>query len=544
MIKTWFNKLILFLDIKSQDFDLWLKWILGLVVLFHFLNISGLLWTYSVPRTVLMGYDEDSSYGVETAIKTNPINHNGSTTYGPLYYRLTWPAKIFLSNNYTNQSESNDENLQRTVFFTLLTLNLLALFAACFMTMRLFTPDIKWQFLGTSLLVSAVLQNEYRNLILFMAKPDYVLCFFVSLGAFYTFNFINNKDQIGDYRKMAFFWACALSTKLTSILFLPGFIFVFFQKELKGLLKSVSRFAKHLIVFYFVIGFPQNLDIGGYLKYLRQQSSYTSFVDWNFLTEKWIPLFYSDLAKPILILILLFFVVPYKKQFLSAKKLISFLIFCTLPTLLILTKKIPNLFEWYTFPFVHVFLIGFVVLLVYLKNQKYFQWLKWINPQEKSNRILLLLAFVIIPSTHGLLPIQTYERYKKQLVCRTEIIQVKNILDQKMSEGLKVLSDPGLPYDLKFHNVLISPEWDMSIDFLKDPNYKIIALKKSYYNMYLPAEEGGSGSFVGHIQDKNKPYQFYKIFSNQTEITDPYGNKWKKFYSDSCSYELWQKIDQ
>lgn len=542
MMKTWLNNLVAFLNVTGHDLDTWLKWIFSLVIVFHFLNFAGVLWDYSAPRPVLMGFDEDSSFSVETAEKTLPINHNGSTTYGPLYYRLVWPIKDYLTNNFTTQIESSIENKQRNIFFSFLGLNLICLFASCFIAMKLLTSDLRWQLLGSSVLVSSFLHNEYRNLILFMAKPDYLLCFFVSIAAYFTFMYLKSIDSLSHFRKMSFFWACALSTKLVSVLFLPGFVFIFLQKNRVELLQKLLHFSKYLIVFYLVIGFPQNLDFGGYLRYLHQQNGYTSFVTWDFLINNWLPLFWADLSRPLLAIIILSLLVPMRKQFLNQKRVFLFFLFSLLPMILIMLKKIPALYEWYTFPFVHLFLLGLIVLLSYVK-EKYLSFVfEWINPQAKSNRILLVLSFIAIPNITSVLPTQFYERYKKQMTCREEIHQVKNILDLKMSEGKKVLSDPGLPYDLKFHNILISPEWQMSTDLLKSPDYSIISLKRSYYVMYLPLSEGGSGSFVGHINSTEKPHQFYRLFMNKTETQDPHGGRWKKFYSDSCTFELWEKL--
>jgi hypothetical protein len=538
-LKNIFEKIkVLFNFIDKNDWKFLGYLLCFLLLIAQFSTFVGILWDSAISRPVLMAYDEDSSYGVETSENTFLLNHNGSTTYGPIYYRLTWPIKHFFShpNLYSEKDNSPNESRDRNIFFAMMMINLLASYGSAFILMGFLTHHFGWKIFGTLILVSVFLNNEMRSLLLFMAKPDYLVTFFVTLGMsllvdFFKKNNLSTKisklEQEKQNKKLACGWALALSTKLICIYFLPGFFIIFYNKIRKS--ESIKVFYNFIIlvsIFYFLIGFPQNLDLQGYIKYLLQQNRHTSLVDWKFLTEQWIPLFSKDLFSPMLSIFLLTFIVAgdLNERTVSRENLLKLFAFVLIPIALVLMKQTTAPFQWYTFPFVNAFLAVFA-LLIKKVIQKGWAVLNTLNFNIEKFRVYKLIGvFLATPLVFNFFPDSVYQTYKSRLTCREDIYNVKKIIDEKLSNGNFVLADPGTPYDLKYHKQFIEPDWEISLDKLKAKDYKYVVLKGSY--------------------NATKTDEFYKLFhaagaSERLEFTDPFSKKWKQIYKDKCTYEIW-----
>ncbi len=525
MIRKNFAKLWDYLQSHPREVNYFYLATAAFLLLVQFSTFSGMLFRYSTSQTILSSFDDDSAYGVETAINTNLINHNHNTSYGPIYYRLSVPLRYLLVHDYETAGMSADEKIQKSVFFHLLLINLLGIFLACFLLMRGLAKDLHWQIFGTSILASAFLQNELRSFLLFVAKPDHLMVCFATWAGFVTVQWLSDTQNLKQLKKLSFSWALVSATKLASLFLIPSFLFLFLSSGLNKF-RSLKTFLKWLIIFYFVLGFPQTLDLWAYLKYLMQQNAYTKLVSWDFLVHNWLPLFWQDVYRPALVILVLSFIVPMPKNLFSKKVLTKFFIFVAIGWAVVMSKQTISPFRWYSFPFVNLFLVFWVLFLVKVQSgiklpQRY-SWNK-----HKNHFLYPAMIFFLTPLLVSFFPKELEKRYNSGLTCRPQAEKIKAMVEEKVSKGFLLYADTYIPFDRKLNKKEIYSEPDASLALLKSRNFDYLFFAEFYYRTLL--------NTPGETAD------FYGFFHNKAVVTDPYQRQWVKIYTDSCSFEVWER---
>jgi hypothetical protein len=545
--KKWVLRIHSFLTANQKDVYKVCIAIAALAIVVQFSTIAGVLFLKTDSRAVIATVDDDSAAGIGNAEKTYLINDNGTRVYGPVYYRITSILRNFGINEFAD-GYTSQEHRERSIYFHLMLVNLIGIYLGGFFLMRLLTSRLDFQLLGTWALTGAFLANEMRSLLLFMGKPDHLFTAFVTLALLWTWKWLKAGTepnfQSNEFRWMTFSWALAMSTKLTAVFFLPGLMLLFFSKSARVWFKNFKPFVIGMILFYFLVGFPQNFDFWRNLDYLIHQNSQASPVSFEFFRDQWLRLFVQDFKLPLLmLLILILFLGDTRKEEGTSWKLIGkFSLPFLFGTLWLISKQTRAPFQWYTFPFTNAGLILFCLFCLKALSLLPVKWNEKWN-QVKQHIYYPAFAFLILPVFVNPLPLQVWKSNSLNSSCRKEARDFQVVVNEKAGKGQIILADPYVPYSREFHDKTILMSYEMTPDKIETLHPKYIALKRSYYMIYLPKSEGGAETPVTHIQDLEQTRNFYRIFFQKSEGKDPGGHTWKKIYEDACTFELWEKVD-
>lgn len=496
---------------------------------------SGLLYNYSAPQAILQGFDEDSSYGVETAIKTQWFNHNSSVNYGPLYYRIAKPVGHFVKSNLLAGDLAPEAAQFRNVHFQLMFLNLLSVIGIALLLMRTLTSSWLWSVLGASVLTGAILMNQQRGIFLFMAHPELFASFWVASGVFSLAFWVERKNDLKKLWVSSFVWALATLSKLITILFGPAFLYLFWAVDSAQFRPRILYFLKWLIIFYLLIGFPQSWDLYGYIKHLMAMNAQSSLVDWNFLSTRWFPLFLADYWRPIVFMAAISFVVPVSKDVFSIATCRKLFVFILLAHLALIAKKTVAPFSWYTFSFVNVGLVVFGFFLAIYQRKLQSVWPRL--EQIRGSYWTPIVFFLVFPLAFPIFPANIENVYTPSMACRPQADKVRVLINGKAQSGVKVYTDPLVPYDRIFPRGQIDSPWSVSWEYIISGDFKVAAFKSGYYNMYL---EPGAPR-ITWLKDVANEVKFYSTFVGQETAIDPNNRRWKKIHQDNCSFEVWER---
>ncbi len=526
----------------------------ALIFLIQFSVYSSILFNTAESRPIVASVDDDTQEAIRLTQNTYILNDNGARAYGPIYYRLASVAQYFGANSYSNFELTKKEQFERSAYFTMMLINLLAIFLYCYLLASLIHPQYLIRVIITMGLVHTFMSNDLRSALAFMGKPDHLLVLFISWAFVVTWQWLKDFENRKLIIKSAAAWGLAASTKLSTLFFAPGILSLWLFKKINTTKWTFFYFLKWLIIFYFVFGFPQNFDVSGYLSYLIHQNSFTSLVSWEFFTEKWLRLFSNDLQLPFIFLLV---AVPFFHHDFSPNETdsskqkifnqIHLILFCLITFIVVTHKQTRAPFEWYTFPVTNIMLIGFVIiyndflsfLFKKLKGKFSSRFLKPIG----SMSFRIVFSLVLIINKDDFFPSAFHKQHLAFKNCRQEARQFMKEINDRAATGAMFLADAAVPYDHQYHDKNIFMKHEMKTSHLNTYKPKYVALKKVYYQIYLPKAEGGSEAPVTHISNPEDTRNFYRTYFNKDMGTDVNGDSWKKIYSDACTFELWEKIN-
>ncbi len=522
----------------------------ALIFLIQFSVYSSVLFNTAESRPIVASVDDDTQEAIRLTQNTYVLNDNGARAYGPIYYRLASVAQYFGANFYYNFELTKKEQLERSAYFTMMLVNLIAIFLYCYLLASLIHPHSIIRSIITMGLVHTFMSNDLRSALVFMGKPDHLLVLLVSWAFVTTWQWLKDFENRKLIMKAAAAWGLAASTKLSTLFFAPGILSVWLFKKISTTKWTFLYFLKWIIIFYFVFGFPQNFDIKGYLSYLLQQNSFTSLVSWEFFTERWLKLFSNDLKLPFIFLL---FAVPFfhhdfnpDEDHSARKKILNqihLILFCMITFAFVTHKQTRAPFEWYTFPVTNIMLISFVIIyndflsFLFKKIKSKPKFLTGI----KSMSFRVLFSLVLIANKDDFFPGAFYKQHQTFKSCRQEARQFMKEINDRAATGAMFLADAAVPYDHQYHDKNIFMKHEMKTSDLNTYKPKYVALKKIYYQIYLPKAEGGTEVPVTHISNPEDTRNFYRTYFNKEAGTDVHGALWKKIYNDACTFELWER---
>ena len=518
----------------------------------HFSTLASVGFQITDSRAIVASNDDDTQAAIELAGKSYLINDNGARAYGPIYYRLESLLRVFPSHTYTQSDLSPTEHRENNIYFHLILINLLSLYLSSFLLIRLLTQDIFYSILGAVGLSAVFLTNDLRSILVFMGKPDLLFTLFMTWAFLQTFFWLKDFSQTRLLLKASSAWALAFSTKLSGLFFIPASLVLLPWKNWKEFRSGFIYFSFSFVAFYFLIGFPQNFDIFEYGRYLIQQNSHTSLVSKDFLVQQWIPLIQKDLLPPLAFVLAFFLFLPFSffresalqpLNEVSRKLSLRFLFFSILAYLTLVSKQTTSPFQWYTFPFTNAFLFAALLGLMHwalpLKEKISFSLQK--IPGMNKTYVLRGLSLILFAQTVPLFPLTYWNQAVSKTSCRKEARHFKSLIDEQARRGKKIMADANVPYDHQFHDKEIWMTYEMTTSHFAQKKPDFIALKRSYYLIYLPRAEGGLEFGIGHTQDLEDTRNFYRLFFNKTLALAPDQTSWTKIYDDTCGNELWQK---
>lgn len=511
----------------------------GAVVL-HFSTFAGLLFDYGDSIGVISAFDNDSAYGIETSEKTWLVNHNGSPMYGPVYYRLGAVYRTLLENDYAPASLSDSQKRERSVFFHMMLINLIALYAGAFLILWCLTDSRFFQLIGTVVLVAAILRDEWRSHLLFMVKPEHLFAALMTGVGFLTLRWLampaEEREEGRALKTWAAAWAVAASTKLSVIFFVPGLL-SFWLPWRRPSRASLSAFAKWVAIFYLIVGFPQNLDVVGYVKYLLQQSAHTRLISWDFLRNDWLPLFGRDLVTPALFLIGMFVWMPLRERgvlALTKEAAARFALYLALSIAFLFSKEIPVPHQWYSFPMVNqlwlLLAFGLVEASIVL-SRRWAVWQRWASWRHHALFPFAVLA--VLPFVFEAFPRRVFAAHGAGMECRPEIRRMQARIDQSALAGKRLLVDPYVPADFKISRSLrtVKGAWQMDWAQVADFRADILAFKEPY-----------GRSLLGSPNLPAESRAFYAAFlGGASDVTAPDGAIWRLVHREDCGFAVWEK---
>lgn len=537
-IKNWTQNIHEYLKKHSRWVEAFFIGLMFLVIVAQFSTVASLLFKQTDSRAVIAALDNDSGVGIGNALDTKFINDNGVRTYGPVYYRLSVIMRYFAVSGYGEVEYSPQEAKEKSVLYHMFLINLLGLYLGSYFIFFMLTHRISLQLVGTVAMVGAFLQNEQRNNLLFMAKPDHLFAAFVTLAFLGSIWYLYKKTQ-AHLKCSAFFWALASSTKLATVFMGPGIVLTLLGDSRSDFWHRIKFFLKWILIFYFVIGFPQNFDFMRNINYLLKQNAHTSLVSWSFLTEQWLRLFWLDVKDISLVVLAGIILFPLREELfkLQRKDILKVAGAIFLSIVLLVSKQTTTPFQWYTFPFTNA-----LMLLLVLVGA---QCLKWVSARVITYQQHIywpIFIFTIFPLLFVSLPMDFQQKAKQVLTCHAEARVVQKMLDDQANLGKTILSDAFIPYSMEFHDKQVQMTYAMSVPLLKERHPDFIALNRNHDSNYMPKSEGGNEMPITNVKDPEIPRSFYRLFFNKTEAIDPYGQSWKRIYSDACAFDIWEKI--
>jgi len=526
--------------------------ILGMSLLAQAVDLGAFFWQRAQPLSILRALDDDEAIGVGVAMRTRLYNDSDFHTYGVLYYRVVHLVQHLVVPTFHKGSNSHPSlKIEMAHDFILDLVSLMALYVIAMILAWMLTASSLWQGIIVFYGVHAFSSTPMWVQMLFAAKPDVLLCVVVLGALVCTWRVYADPENKQSLFISAVLWALAFCTKLVVLYFLPAILLLLVSTwplPWKKLWGRLLFFLKIFLITYFGVGFPNNFTLIPPFKNLIEQSSYLRPLDWEFF-QHWWSLWGDQIGRPLVVVggaILLaplrigrerIAVIGKNRSFdlaFGGRLLISIL----LPTLWLFSKKTITFHEWYPLPFV-TGMLGMIVWIVVMRP------ISLLHFHFKHSLYWFLLAFIFLP----FLPIANTEVMNSvlanKMVCTEEATKVGKLISEKLIEGKIILADPMIPYaEERPRNTLMNIEWEMKPDILDTLRPQVLVLKKNYYSTFFPPEEGGTPGMTMHIKDIREVRAFYNLVRNKTEFIDSQKNLWRKTYSDSCTWEVWEAVEK
>jgi hypothetical protein len=498
-----------------------------LLLVFQYSQISEVLGRTAAHRTQVMAFDDDAGMIVDRAVKTRWYKDNGVAGYGPLYFRIAHSVARLLGPATIEAEISETHAVERSHHMVLMTMSLLALFGIAAILAWVLRERLLERLVLISVLLGAFMFSPVWSLFLFRVHPDFLFSFFVLLATWLTFLCLEDEKY---FVLSAVVWGLAASTKLTIVLFGPAFLLLWLPPWTKANGKKTLRYLSWILATYFVVGFPQSVNIGRPISFLLGQGAYSVPMDFDSLLE-WLTLTGSQIAIPLLVLLIAAVSFPgggQRRLQLSQPTHRRFLLFVLLSYLLLITRKVTTAHDYYTFPFICTLLLLAVLGVRGWRGQ----W-RWAP-------LALLVAAVFWPR---LIPATFFETYSKQRRCRPEALQLEHLLADRLRQGEKIYVDPYVPLNSEEYKGQVGFTWEITWSQIKDldPRLIVIHLPSAETYFRMDSEPDVQRVISTYNPDWRESQSFYRLFGQQNRVTDPDGGQWRKTWA-ACEWLVWEKL--
>lgn len=512
-------------------------------LLSHFSWVVGAIHESVGTQAVVGAIDNDAGIAIQTAKRTHLYNNNDFTAYGPTYYRAVRILHSFAPLGVFSSEAPSDESTEKSHHFYLMLVSALSLYGLAFLIATVLFDKWFLKLFATAAIAGTLMYDLIWAEMILRAHPDHILAFGCGLAALLTyFSYVDSKSD-SKLKIAASAWGLVASIKATVVMFAPMFLALLAGldfKNLSGQLRSqivrrLTLILSSAALTYFLIGFPQSLDIGRTISFLLEQSRNVTRADLESL-RSWIQLFSEQMQYPVMMVCLLALLLPVRRDLVTSwSRTFLFFGICLLPTALLLNKKVLSGYSWYPFPFIAVILIALGILLT--------RWKVWVSDLRffkfQQSKVYAVAIFVALPMLISPFPSSIKAATLRQKDCRAEASIVEEKLNKLAEGGKSILADPYIPYARRFHDKQVWMAWEMRPSLIDEKNISVIAIKSGYYRLYLPADEGGAPAAIFHIEDWDSTRNFYRMFYKKNETLDHKGRRWIKFYEDVCTFELW-----
>lgn len=501
-----------------------------LLLMGQFLGFAGQLAHFSTHRAVVEAMNNDAGAGLEVAERSRWYNDNRFRYYGPLYYRLAHT----LSWTVAPASDLGEASLnqERALHFALLALSLFSLYGLSFLLSSLLTENLSFRLLGAAALVPAFLSHQLWSEYLLIVHPDLFLALLSGTAMFLTWRMAAKSLSEPSLLAAAGAWGLALSTKLSSLFFMPGMLIFLWRGWTRETWVLCRRFTLFALLVYLVVGFPQNFDFPGNLKTLFGFSRYSAEFSFNEMATWWFHLG-DQIWRPALALLGFFVFISAFGQArglptATRQDLIRWTVASALGFLILSFKNFLLVHDYYVFPFVAAFLVVFSWFLG-LASRRIGRLQR--GPIQAGLAVvgagLLLVSFQAGPQT--LLSVKT--RFQ---ACQEPL--------EKLHAEVRKWGGPVLstPYTSVPKGASIKVHWEMRESVVEEFQPTALVFRTSFYKRFT---EGAEPKEYFKINNPHWPESraFFQKFQNQEKVFFA-GREWLR-HSDPdfkrCQIELW-----
>ena len=511
------------------------KIIFALALGVQFLSAIPLLSQFMDHQAIVEAHDNDAGKMVEVALRSHWYNDNNFRYYGPLYFRIanTFHSMVpAVSGRYPlNSKEANEESIH---FYVLMT-SLLGLFLLGFSCAALVSEKWEVRCLLALLLNAAFLHHPVWSQYLFTAHPDLLLTGLVALSTLVTIRALRLGLQPQELLYSGILWGFTISTKLSSLFFLPGWIGIifYFQKNYNFFKPTIKKLFIVTAAAYFLIGFPQNIDLWGSLKKMLNLSEFSSTPTWASFADWWRLVGQQSLWPAGVIVLGILFFGSKIREFKFRQQVVLFILM-NLGLVILTLRTLELTHSYYVMPFVGSFLMTIIILF----NGCSFREQIFDQRPPIFLQGLLFIIFLLAAHFNFLQFTTAVETQKSLLTCRPYFIEVYRLTSSAVAENKKILATPYTPVPLE--SEFLKVDWELNFKTVTEAQPRMMVFNQSYYARYTDSDDVSK-----YVQLTNSEWaetqKFYKSFLNQTDVDAGAAGQWHKIYSDRCSLEVWQK---
>lgn len=525
-LKSWFRS-----NVTAELLRQLLLGVLVFALVGEFAGFIGDLHSFVAPRGIVEAHDNDSGKMVEVTERTHWWNDTGFRYYGPLYFRVAHTFEMMSPWPRLGTAVDAAEFPEESAHFSLLLTSLVGLFAlAAAIALQIGGP-LELQLLFVWISVPLFLQDPTWRSYLWTAHPDLLLAAFCVFGFWFLTRWLAERKFLN---AACWSWAAALSTKASTLFFLPGLgVLVWLLTE--DWTPNLKKILKTGLIAYLIIGFPTNLDVVGTAQTLGKVARFSDGFSWTAFIDWWHLLFLQ--AGPALAVAgfaALWVPAPRSRflwpQWFAALAAIQSAFF------LISLKNVELVHEHYVIPFAALTVISTVWLLRVMPWRGRFPRPQWLQPNLISFVLLTILGMFTVPP----LTATWREGLAKALVCRPTYEKVYQFALGELQRGATVLATPYTPLPVRDEkHVTISWVWPQKV--LAESSAPLFVMSHSYASRFLVDEASA------YVQKNNPEWlesrQFFKALEASQDFTDAAHRRWHQEMTPECSLSVWKRLD-
>lgn len=481
--------------------------------------------------------DWDAARGIEASMRSGWLNDNGWIYYGNFYYRLANSLEKLDPNRKDNANKADD--VERSYHFALMALSLLSMLGIVALISLVIGKSTIERLLCFIILNVAFMTNYTWTLWVFRVHPDLLLSLLTCVAIYFSITYMRWNRNI-DFALAALFWGMAMATKLSTLMFLPALLGLFFLPFNKQSFLKAPIFFLAIFAVYFIVGFPQNFRISESISFLGNVTGSEKGLTFGQIRNAILAI--KGEAMPMLALVVLLSVVMGGKQrIVKGTDFIRTSIMIAFPMVYLVCSNFVILLDHYYLPIVAslLFLIAtFATSIISIMYRKLPIAISETLRRLRSIALVAVLAllpfFLAYPSFTtqrvlgdlgvGGFRVTAWEVYKT-----IEIFQIQNYL---------VYVDPYVPYNRRIGNIVYSDSpTQAKIDLSK---VDVLVFNTNYDKRF--AADSGTIEWERTRSDWTEVRRFYRYFVSKQPYVDWLGQEWsisRQFQNGL--WVIWQK---
>lgn len=512
--------------------------ILAFAVIGHFAHHVQLIGRFMDHQSIVEAHDNDAGEMVNVAERTRWYNDNSFRYYTPLYFRLANTFKTLAPAQSGLVEAKTIMASQESSHFALMLVSLLGVYLLAFSISSFFVSDLRLR-LGFGLLLStAFLGQPIWSFYLFTAHPDLLLAGLTSFSLFWTFRWVQSPDEKKYLAFASLSWGLAISTKLSTVFFLPGFLILLFFVDRNKWKENGLSTLKWGSLSYFLSGFPQSLDVPGSLKTLFGFSRFSDPATTESFLEWWQMLFEQSWMPLVVVFVLIFWCdrkpVGGSKGTSNKQVVSPILVFLCLNLgfSFMSLKKIALVHNHYVFPFTVALVFSFAFMISEFKWFHVFRlerqplWTKYKNP---------FIYLAIFGASYVWISPQPAKSLQTLSSCRPSYRAIFNETYKLAQEGKRIYATPYTPVPI-FLKDKVRVHWEMNFAELHKEKPSAIVFSEAFAQRYLVEVEDYTRRTNPEFA---RSQEFFRSFAGKTSFTDPDSVKWNQIHKDSCGLQIW-----